>query len=109
MDPKTKSYYEAKSRVFKALAHPTRLFIVDELSRGERCVLDMTEMIGDDISTVSKHLSILKAAGIITDEKRGTQVFYTLKIPCVVNFFSCVQDVQENLVEETKGSLSMKR
>jgi DNA-binding transcriptional ArsR family regulator len=109
MDQKTRSYYDAKSRIFKALAHPTRLFIVDELAVRERCVLDLTEMIGADMSTVSKHLSILKAAGIIGDEKRGTQVFYTLKIPCVLNFFSCVSDVQESLIEETRDSLSTGR
>jgi DNA-binding transcriptional ArsR family regulator len=106
MDQKTRAYYEAKSRIFKALAHPTRLLIVDELAVGERCVLDLTEMVGADMSTVSKHLSILKGAGIITDEKRGTQVFYTLKIPCVLNFFACVRDVQESLIEETRDALS---
>ena len=109
MDQKTRAYYEAKSRIFKALAHPTRLFIVDELATHERCVLDLTEMIGADMSTVSKHLSILKGAGIISDDKRGTQVFYTLKIPCVLNFFSCVADVQENLIEETRDALSSRR
>ncbi|MBN2224931.1 MAG: helix-turn-helix transcriptional regulator [Deltaproteobacteria bacterium] len=105
MDPTTRTYYEAKSRIFKALAHPTRLFIVDELARRERCVLDLTEMIGADMSTVSKHLSILKGAGIIDDEKRGTQVFYTLKIPCVLNFFTCVADVQESVIEDSRSAL----
>jgi ArsR family transcriptional regulator len=106
MDQKTRAYYEAKSRIFKALAHPTRLFIVDELVERERCVLDLTEMIGADMSTVSKHLSILKGAGIISDDKRGTQVFYTLKFPCVLNFFSCVADVQESVIEESRSVLS---
>ena len=106
MDSKTRTYYDAKSRIFKALAHPTRLFIVDELSRGERCVLDLTGMVGADISTVSKHLSILKSAGIIDDNKRGTQVFYTLKCPCVVNVFSCVQDVQESVIRESTNALT---
>jgi DNA-binding transcriptional ArsR family regulator len=105
MDPKTRTYYEAKTRIFKALAHPTRLFIVDELAERERCVQDLTEMVGADISTVSKHLSILKAAGIIEDEKRGTQVFYTLKVPCVLNFFSCVTDVQESVIRESRNAL----
>jgi DNA-binding transcriptional ArsR family regulator len=105
MDPTTRAYYEAKTRIFKALAHPTRLFIVDELSRRERCVLELTEMIGADMSTVSKHLSILKGAGIVDDEKRGTQVFYTLKTPCVLNFFSCVTDVQESVINESRSAL----
>ena len=93
MDADTKARYEARARIIKAMSHPTRLFIVDELSRGERCVCDLTDMVGDDISTVSKHLSILKNAGIVADEKRGTQVFYSLRVPCVLNFFSCVESV----------------
>ena len=61
---KRQDRYEARVRVVKAMAHPTRMFIVDELSRsGERCVCELTEMIGADISTVSKHLAILKNVG----------------------------------------------
>lgn len=67
--------------------------MVDELSRGERCVHELTEMVGADVSTISKHLSILKAVGIVADEKRGAQVFYSLRVPCVLNFFSCVESV----------------
>ena len=93
MDPKIKAKYEARARIIKAMSHPTRLFMVDELSKGERCVCELTEMVGDDISTISKHLSVLKNAGIVADEKRGTQVFYTLRVPCVLNFFSCVESV----------------
>ena len=88
--------YETQARIIKALAHPTRLFIVDELSRGERCVYELTDMVGVEMPTVSRHLSQLKAAGILEDEKRGSQVFYRLRVPCVLNFFKCVQAVQEN-------------
>ena len=93
MDSKTKQKYEARARVIKAMAHPSRLFIVDELSRGERCVCELRDMIGADISTVSKHLSVLKDAGILEDEKRGLQVFYRLRVPCILNFFGCVEGV----------------
>ena len=88
--------YKAQARIIKALAHPTRLFIVDELSRGERCVNDLTDMIGVEMPTVSRHLSQLKNVGILEDEKRGSQVFYRLRVPCVLNFFKCVQAVQKN-------------
>lgn len=84
---------EARARVMKALAHPSRLFIVDELSRGERCVCELTAMIGDDVSTVSKHLAVLKRAGVVLDERRGQQVFYRLRVPCILNFFGCVEAV----------------
>ena len=93
MDSKIKAKYEARARIIKAMSHPTRLFMVDELSKGERCVCELTEMVGDDISTISKHLSVLKAAGIVADERRGTRVFYSLRVPCVLDFFSCVESV----------------
>ncbi len=93
MDEKTKDRYRERARVIKALGHPTRLFIVDELSRGERCVCELRDMIGADISTVSKHLSVLKGAGLVDDDKRGLQVWYRLRVPCILKFFGCVEDV----------------
>jgi ArsR family transcriptional regulator len=97
---------EARSRVMKALSHPTRLFIVDELSRGERCVCDLTEKIGADVSTVSKHLSVLKRAGIVRDDKRGVQVFYRLRVPCILNFFGCVEAVLEEVGRESASAMA---
>ena len=79
--------------VLKALAHPTRLKLVDELAAHEEaCVCDLTEAVGSDMSTVSRHLSQLKNAGIVEDEKRGTTVYYRLRVKCIVNFFGCVED-----------------
>ncbi len=97
MDARKQALFEARAGIVKALAHPTRLFIVDELSKGERCVCELREKIGADISTVSKHLSVLKNAGVVEDDKRGLQVFYRLRCPCILNFFSCIENVlQEN-------------
>ena len=94
MDAKTQARYEARAKIIKAMAHPTRLFIVDQLSGDvEKCVCELTEMVGADMSTVSKHLAILKEAGIVQDEKRGSQVYYTLRVKCVLNFFNCVESV----------------
>ena len=96
MDTKTHARYEARAKVIKAMAHPTRLFIVDELSRnGKHCVWELTKMVGVDMSTVSRHLAILKNAGIIEDEKRGAQVYYRVHIGCVLNFFDCVESVMK--------------
>ncbi|MDH3217603.1 MAG: metalloregulator ArsR/SmtB family transcription factor [Candidatus Krumholzibacteria bacterium] len=100
MDKTTLARLEARAKIIKAMAHPTRLFIVDELSRQERCVCEMTEMIGADVSTVSRHLTVLRNAGIVQDEKRGTMVFYSLRVPCVLNFFSCVESVLETTAKE---------
>jgi len=99
MDKKSEAKYKARAGIMKALAHPTRLFIVDELSRGERCVCELREMIGADMSTVSKHLSVLKNAGIVSDDKRGLQVFYTLQTPCILNSLDCVEQVLKSKIE----------
>jgi ArsR family transcriptional regulator len=104
LEGETKAQMEARSKVMKALAHPTRLFIVDELSRGERCVCDLTEKIGADVSTVSKHLSLLKRAGIVLDDRRGVQVFYRLRVPCILNFFGCVEAVLEEVDRESASA-----
>ena len=59
MNQNLKYKYDARVKIIKALAHPTRLFIIDELTKKEKCVCELQEMIGDDFSTVSKHLTIL--------------------------------------------------
>ena len=106
MNQVTQARFEARAKIIKALSHATRLYIVDELSRGERCVCELTEMIGADVSTVSKHLAVLREAGIVQDEKRGNQVFYTLRCPCVLTFFECVEAVLRANVE---GQLTLMR
>lgn len=93
MDARTAAKYRARAKIMKALAHPTRLLLVDELARQERCVCELTAAAGADMSTVSKHLSVLREAGIVADEKRGLQVFYRLQTPCVVQVFGCVEGV----------------
>lgn len=99
MDAKTRVRCEARARILKALAHPTRLFIVEELARGERCVCELQEMIGADMSTVSKHLSQLKNAGVVADEKRGVQVYYNLRAGCVPGFLNCIQNILKDNVK----------
>jgi len=97
MNAQIQTKFETRAKIVKALAHPTRLFIVDELSKGERCVCELRDQIGDDFSTVSKHLLVLKRAGLVVDDKRGQQVFYRLRCPCILNFFGCIEAVlQEN-------------
>lgn len=105
MDEKTKTKFRTQAQIVKALAHPTRLFIIDQLSQQERCVHELTEMIRDDVSTVSKHLAVLKNAGIVRDRKSGTQVFYSLQAPCIMNFFSCVESVLKEKAEEQRAAL----
>ncbi len=89
----TKEDFEARAAIMKALAHATRLMMIEELSRGERCVCELRALAGCDLSTISKHLALLKNAGIVEDEKRGKQVYYRLRVPCVLNFFHCLDSV----------------
>ncbi len=93
MNAKQQALLDARAGILKALAHPTRLYIVDELSKGERCVCELHGGVGADLSTVSKHLSVLKNAGVVEDEKRGLQVYYRLCCPCITNFFGCIETV----------------
>jgi DNA-binding transcriptional ArsR family regulator len=92
--------YEARANIIKAIGHPTRLFILEELYKHERCVNELTEMIGSDVSTVSKHLSVLKNSGLVLDEKRGTSIFYKLRTRCVLDFIGCIETVLKTKAED---------
>ena len=105
MQPGRKAVYEARARIIKALSHPARLVVVDELKAGPKCVREIRAKVGSDMSTVSKHLSVLKNAGIVEDEKRGVQVYYRLRCPCVVDFFSCAEKVLRNTAARHAGLL----
>lgn len=81
----------AGADIFKALGHPTRLAMIKALADGERCVCDLQELVGSDMSTVSKHLTVLRSVGLVDTDKRGKQVFYSLRCPCTLGFLDCVQ------------------
>jgi len=92
-----------KAEILKALGHPTRLAVVEMLgTEGERCVCEIAEMVeGGDRTTLSKHLAVLKASGVVTDRKEGLKVYYRLNCPCVGQFLSCIEQmVRERIVEE---------
>ncbi len=93
MDNITKSAVEARANIFKALSHPGRVYIVEELIKGERCICEFADLLGVDKSTVSKHFTVLKNAGIINTEKRGTSVICSLRLPCIKNFFCCTKEI----------------
>lgn len=91
----------SQARVFKALGHPARLQMAMALADGEQCVCELTELVGLDMSTISKHLSVLTAAGVLVSDKRANKVFYRLRTPCVTKVFTCLQDVQDSANEES--------
>jgi ArsR family transcriptional regulator len=82
--------YEDRVKILKAMAHPTRLFILDQLHKKPLCVCEINEMIPADVSTISKHLLVMKNAGILSSKKQGLQVFYKLEMPCILNSLQCI-------------------
>lgn len=87
-----KKDYEDQAKVFKALAHPSRLLMLDALRDGKRCVCELQELVGSDVSTVSKHLKILKECNVVDIEKEGNFIYYHLKMPCVLEFLDCITE-----------------
>jgi ArsR family transcriptional regulator len=77
------------------MAHPSRLLILETLAEGERCVCDLQRLVGSDMSTVSKHLALMRQAGLVEDRRQGLQVFYRLRVPCLMRFFECVDAVRD--------------
>ena len=70
---------------------PVRMWIAAQLMDGEKCAHDFVDCVDFDFSTVSRHLSGLKAAGVVETDKRGKKVFYRLKCSCVRSFLRCVE------------------
>jgi len=99
---KPRALYEARARICKALAHPTRLLLLDALREEELCVGDLTELAEADQSTVSKHLAILKEAGFVAMKKKGSMSFYSVRCTCLDGFFQCIEAVlRDNLKAQT--------
>lgn len=100
-----KQYSKARADVLKALAHPSRLFMVQKIQEQPHCVCELTELVGADTSTISKHLSILKAAGILKDRKEGTTVYYSLACNCIDGILDGVESVVRSHVERQTRAL----
>ena len=92
-----KRYIAAQARIFKALGHPSRLLMVDALREGEKCVCELQALVGDDMSTISKHLAVLREAGVVSAEKRGTSIYYRLTLCCLDTFLQCTGELVERL------------
>ena len=84
------SIHEMQSEVFKAIGHPIRLRIVKFLADGEHPVHDIVRAVGAEQSNVSRHLSLLKQAGVLANRKAGLQVYYRVNSPEMVKALGCV-------------------
>ncbi len=96
---------EIRATIIKAMAHPVRLIIIEHLRNGERSFSDLFGLFQLDKSTVSKHLHVLKEAGIVSSRKNGMDVLYNLEVPCVTDFFNCITAVIENNVKKQQACL----
>ncbi|MDX9959344.1 MAG: ArsR/SmtB family transcription factor [Clostridia bacterium] len=91
MDERKQRRYQLRADMFKALAHPMRVYMLDKLKDRTWCVCELAAEVGIDKSVASKHLSQLKAAGLVDDEKHGTLVEYRLVAPCVLEMAACAE------------------
>lgn len=95
--------------MLKAMAHPSRLLMLEILTGGERCVCDLRRIVGSDLSTVSKHLALMREAGLVAVRRQGLQVFYRLRVPCVMGFLDCVDAVRAGSGEAPGATSSLRR
>jgi ArsR family transcriptional regulator, arsenate/arsenite/antimonite-responsive transcriptional repressor len=96
---------EIRTKIIKSLAHPTRLMIVELLKEGDVPFSKINSLFQSDKSTVSKHLLVLKDAGIVSSWKSGSDMIYKLEVPCITDFFGCVTAVIENNVKKQRKCL----
>ena len=106
MDAKEQERLRLKAEVFKAMGHPLRLGIIEFLQGGEMCVCDIVEHVGTGMSNVSKHLAVMKRAGIVADRRDGLKIMYRLTMPCAVDFIGCVEGVVLGRLEEQRAALA---
>jgi len=98
MKLKSTSQYEARARIAKALAHPSRMRMLDALAQRDLCVCELTELVGADQSTVSKHLAVLRDAGVVEMRRQGVQIC------CLNKFWECVEAVlRQNLQSQRQA------
>ncbi len=103
MDVSERERLRLKAEVFKAMGHPLRLGIIEFLQQGEMCVCDIVAHVGTEISNVSKHLSLLRKAGLLADRRDGLKIMYRLIMPCAIDFATCIEGVVINRIEEQRA------
>lgn len=78
MKPMNMELREQVAATLKAMAHPTRILLLEALFIGERCVCELVPLTRADFSTVSKHLTLLKTAGLLKSRKQDLNVYYSI-------------------------------
>jgi DNA-binding transcriptional ArsR family regulator len=91
--PAKREASKKRAAVIKALAHPSRLLIAEALMDGEMCVCDLKDLVDADMSTVSKHLGLMRDAGVLVSDKRGLNIYYRLACDCFGQFLGCLDQI----------------
>jgi ArsR family transcriptional regulator len=105
-DSRKRLLFQRQAKIAQAIGHPLRLEIIDCLKDGERCVCDIAEHTGAERSNVSRHLSLMVAAGVLEHRKEGLKVIYQLKCPCILDFFTCISGVLKEQARESRKLLA---
>ena len=94
-----------KAEFFKALAHPLRVRLLEELRRGERSVQQLQAALGLDQSTVSQQLAVLRAKNVVAVRKEGTTVRYTVRDPRVGDLLDVARAIFNAQLMDTQSML----
>jgi len=90
------------ARAFHALADAKRLAIVELLTHGERCVCELTDVVGAKQPLLSFHLKILREAGVVKNRRRGKWMYYSLNYETISEIKALIGFIADR--EEHKGS-----
>lgn len=96
---------EVRCKIIKAMAHPIRLMIIEHLNDRDKLFSELFTLFDCDKSTVSKHLLVLKNAGIVSGKKKGLDVIYKLETRCILNFVDCINGVISASIKKKKECL----
>ncbi|MGD9612587.1 MAG: ArsR/SmtB family transcription factor [Kiritimatiellia bacterium] len=96
---------KARANLLKALAHPTRVLMLDALSHGDRCVNDLRFLASVSQPTISHHLEKLKKVGIVTERRAGKRVLHHLACPCMLQALGCTFEALKSVKKRQDGAI----
>ena len=94
-----------KADIFQALAHPTRIAIIELLANGELSAGELMSKLGMEQANVSQHLSVLRAKSIVANRKAGNQVFYSVRDPIIIEVLALMRRYFQSYLKEAQGLL----
>jgi DNA-binding transcriptional ArsR family regulator len=97
---------ELKAELFKALAHPARVRVLELLAEGERSVSDMQPIVGIETSHLSQQLGVLRRAGLLATRKEGSSVIYSIGDPQLVELLAIAKGILINSLTHSQGLLA---